>query len=98
MRKFKEIEHTADLCIEVWGNNLEELFLQSASGMYSLIFNSIPTYAGESIQISFNEENLEELLVSFLNELNYYIFFHEQLPMQIRQMQLKRIDNFFHLS
>ena len=72
MKGFREIEHTADIGIEVWGNNLETLFLNAAQGMYSIVFGELKNTAKDCFSFSVNEENPEDLLVAFLSELNYF--------------------------
>lgn len=37
MKKFEDLEHTADLGLRVFGNNLAELLANAAEGMFSLI-------------------------------------------------------------
>lgn len=71
MEKFKIIEHTADVGIEAYGRNLNELFDNSAYAMFSIIFTKPVSGSGERIFIEIEEPSLEELLHSWLSELLY---------------------------
>lgn len=69
---FKEIKHTADWALLVWGENIETLFKEAARGMYALM-SAQPVRAPRRIyEFSTNQTDLESQLVSFLSELLYY--------------------------
>lgn len=69
---FEEIEHTADWAYRVRGENLAELFIQAALGLYSLV--GMQLALGEGITRSLQLEGIdrESLLVVWLNELLYF--------------------------
>ncbi len=70
MEKIKIINHTADTGIEVYGKNIEELFLNSAMGLYKIM--GVEYDEGENfLEIKLEATSLEELLIKFLNELIY---------------------------
>jgi SHS2 domain-containing protein len=70
--RFREVEHTADRALWVWGADLPALFAGAARGMYSLTGEEleseglVPT---EWRQISLEAVDRETLLVTWLNEL-----------------------------
>lgn len=66
---YQEIEHTADWQIEVWAQNLPELFAQAAKGMYSLAQIELESGREVSWEVNLQEIDLESLLVAFLTEL-----------------------------
>jgi SHS2 domain-containing protein len=68
---FTEIEHTADVSLLVWGQDLTELFVNSANGLACLI--SDPATVDQVIETSFDLEgyDAETLLVTWLGELLY---------------------------
>lgn len=72
---FREVEHTADVEIEVWGEDLSALFRQAARGMYHLSKLHTPESDQEDISQSFRirERDIESLLVAFLSELLFYL-------------------------
>jgi len=70
---FEEIEHTADRALIIYGRNLEELFVNAARGLNSLMgadedLSSTPTT--KSIQL--DALDAESLLVEWLSELAYW--------------------------
>ncbi len=78
MSDYKIIPHTADLRIEVAGNNLSELFINSANALFSVaeadLRNEQVTH-----QIQISAETPEDLLVDFLNELIFLSDTHNEV-------------------
>ncbi|MBN1384850.1 MAG: archease [Elusimicrobia bacterium] len=72
VKKFKVVDHTADLGIIIYGRTLEELFENAATGMFSLITSIEKIKEKVLIPIRLEADDYEMLLVSFLNELQYY--------------------------
>lgn len=70
---FREIEHVADWELEVWAPDLTALLEQAARGMYTLA--GLKLEGEQPIERSFRLEfqDAESLLVTFLNELLYYL-------------------------
>ena len=69
---FKFIDHTADIAVEAAGSTYEELFLAALEGWKDSIIDQKDNETGIEIKaINFEEESVEELLVSFLQEFNY---------------------------
>jgi SHS2 domain-containing protein len=66
---FIEIPHSADLALEVWASSLPGLFTQAARGLYDLMQISGANKKVAKREINLEEIDLENLLVSFLNEL-----------------------------
>ena len=68
---FVEVEHTADWAIRVRGTTLPDLFVNAATGMYSLVadLSFAPTVERE---IVVKGMDAEALLVNWLNELIYH--------------------------
>ena len=68
---YEQFEHTADVGIRTWGDDIEEAFSEAAKGLYSIMtdLDKVDYKIEEEIEI--NEDNLETLLVKFLSELIY---------------------------
>lgn len=66
---FREVEHTADWELEVWGPDIASLLEQAARGMYML--SGARLRAGERLEreLALEAADWEMLLVSFLSEL-----------------------------
>jgi len=73
MKKFKILEHTADIGIMAYGKIKREVFVNSAKGMFEIIAgnNSSMVNNNFSCKIALKAEDLEGLLVAWLNELLY---------------------------
>ena len=70
---FEEIEHTADRALKINGRNLEELFVNAARGLNSVMgadsdLNSAPL----TKSIELDAMDGESLLVEWLSELAYW--------------------------
>ena len=71
MGGWHEIDHTADLALHVWGDDLAELFVSAARGMCSLMAEPAPVGDATRLRIVLSAPNVEALLVDWLNELLY---------------------------
>ena len=65
----RELEHTADWELEVWGSDMPALFGEAARGMYDLMGVEISEDARCHRQLELLADDREQLLVSFLGEL-----------------------------
>ena len=68
---FEEVQHTADWSVRVWGNDLPDLFAESARAMNAL--SGLAIGPGPRLRRHFQAEGQdpEGLLVAFLSELIY---------------------------
>jgi SHS2 domain-containing protein len=66
---YETFEHTADVGIEARGTSLRELFASAAEGMMSLLIDPAAVRAAEHREIRVGSDDLEGLLVDWLNEL-----------------------------
>lgn len=69
MSAFREIEHTADLGIEVTALSSRELFSAAAEALFALIADPAGIECRRRVQISATGKNLEELFHTWLCEL-----------------------------
>jgi len=74
MKNYKILEHKSDLVIEAKGKTLEELFSLLAQGLSHYLKGSSPFPLKISLKrkIEVEGNDLESLLVNFLNELIYF--------------------------
>ena len=70
---FEEIEHTADRALRIYGSNLEELLLNAARGMNSLMVTQ-PIACSDLHEkfVEIEAIDIEGLLVDWLSELAYW--------------------------
>ncbi len=67
------IEHTADIAFDVTADSIEELFMESARAWRIAVVGDISGKALSNFEVNLTADSLEELLVNFLNELNFYL-------------------------
>lgn len=71
---FKELDHTADAAVQVWGDTLPMLFHQALLAFYAIagvqhVMDAEKT--PEIMELHLRETDLEALLVAFLTEMLY---------------------------
>jgi len=71
MKAFEVIDHTADLGIIAYGETLSQAFTNTAYGMFSQITDLKGIKPKQEVVIEVSAEDLESLLVVWLNELLY---------------------------
>jgi SHS2 domain-containing protein len=78
MKRFDLIEHTADIGLTAYGQNLAEAFSNAAYGLFSIITDLRKVKKVESRIIELEEKSSEDLLFEWLNHL-IYLFDAEQI-------------------
>ncbi len=93
MKRYEQIEHTADIGVRVYGKSLKELFENAAFAMFDIIADLEGLKSSVSCDFDLKAPTREELLVTWLDELlfNFYtkwIIFSE---FKIEELQEGRI-------
>lgn len=84
-QKFREIEHSADIAIEVYGKDLSELFENALEGLLFLsLQNREKSEDSREKKIELEASSPEELLVDFLNEIIFLINVEDTVPVDGR--------------
>lgn len=84
MKRFRFIEHTADVGLVAYGSNLNEAFANAAYGMFSIIAGLKTVRETESRRLDISEESPEALLFEWLNSLIYFF--------DVEMLLFKRFD------
>ncbi|HLA48361.1 MAG: hypothetical protein A2Z59_07795 [Nitrospinae bacterium RIFCSPLOWO2_02_39_17] len=71
IKKFEEIDATADLGIIAYGEDLRNLFSNAVEGLMSLMADTKSINESEFISINITAKDKEGLLVKWLNEIIY---------------------------
>ncbi len=68
-KSYTIIDHEADIGFEVYGNSLEDLFVNAANALFSMVVDAknVPAEKGKRIDLEANGETL----IVFLNDLLY---------------------------
>ena len=98
MHEYKFIEHTADIAVVVSGDSLEELFTAAAEGLTHSIAGNLQPDGQLASTINLRAETVEELLVEYLNEINYLVEVKKQIYSGTQEIAISRKDNIFELS
>lgn len=83
---YKFIDHTADIAVEVSADTIEELFSVSLIAYNEAVIEG-KIYSSDAKIITINSNSIEELLVTFLNEINFMLIIKK-----IISVELKNID------
>lgn len=65
----REVEHTADWELEVWGPDMAALLEEAARGMYELMAVEISDHSRRHRSVEMRADDREQLMVQFLEEL-----------------------------
>jgi len=95
MKRFELIDISGDAGIRALGHSLEDIFLNAAAGMYSLITDPGSVVPRKSIEIKAEGASLEGLLVSWLNEL---IFHFDAYGFIGRDIHIHKLSNTLIMS
>lgn len=68
---YQPLSHTADLGMVVYGQDLQELFAHAAWGMFDLMSDATTIRSQQTVTVSVEAIDLEDLLVRWLGELLY---------------------------
>src|SRR6056297_2487138 len=71
MNDYELIDHTADIGIKAYGDDFSEAFAHAAKGMFDIITDSSQIESKGEYQIDLSADDLEQLLVDWLDELLY---------------------------
>ena len=86
---FEEIEHTADWAYRVRGENLAQLFIQAALGLYSLVGMELAPEERITRSLQLEGIDRESLLVAWLNEL---LYLHESEGLGFERLEIQHLD------
>lgn len=90
-----QISHTADIAFEIEADSLEELFLE-AFRVWFISIVDLSEYQPEScVDIEIKANSLEQLLVDFLNEVNFLLLVRKILCVSVEEIRVD--ENSFSL-
>jgi len=87
-KSYKFIDHTADIAVELSGSSLIDLFEAGAEAWLRSIVDEIKIEDDDLIELELSAASKEELLVTFLNELNYLIITKKWLCSSVQSMKI----------
>lgn len=97
---FQFVEHTADVCLRVYGDTLEDLFKNAAKGLFFLIVGEDKKHGYKKNivrDVSLQGSCYEDLLVYWLNELISIFFTYKYLPYEYN-VCIGKVKDFYTLN
>ncbi|HSW54017.1 MAG TPA: archease [Ignavibacteriaceae bacterium] len=87
-RTYEFVDHTADIAVELSGSSLNELFAAGAEAWLVSIAGEIKIEDDDLLELELSASSKEELLVTFLNELNYLLITKKWLCSSIQSIKI----------
>jgi SHS2 domain-containing protein len=97
-RNYKFVDHTADIAVELDAGSLEELFIAAAEAFKNSVTDFNYSEIHDSIEIEIEGNSIEELLVNFLNEINFYLTTKKWLCCSVKSIKIFNEENEWELS
>lgn len=95
---YKFVDHTADIAAELEGSSIQDLFEAGAKAWFFAITGDESIEADDYMEIELSASSKEELLVTFLNELNYLLLAKRWLYVSVESFKLYEDTEDFELS
>ena len=89
MKKFRVLEHTADVGFEAFGRTREEAFVNAARALMHLIVELDSIDPREEVSIEVRGADPETLLVNWLSEI---LYLHDAERWLFRDFRIKRLE------
>ena len=89
LKKFKFLEHTADVKFQAFGKNSEEVFENSALALKESISGKIKIKEDKNKLIKAKGKDFESLLYNFLEEIIYLLDAENFLISKIKEIKIK---------
>lgn len=87
-KSFRFIDHTADIAAELTAGSITQLFEAGAEAWLAAMADEIQLEPDDSLDIELTASSKEELLVSFLNELNYFLITKKWLCLSVQSIKI----------
>ena len=91
-RKFKFLEHTADVKFRAFGRNVQEVFENSALALKETICGKIKIKENKERIIKVNGKDFESLLYNFLEEIIFLLDAENFIICKIDKIEIKNLN------
>lgn len=88
MQRYQPLEHPSDIGILAFGRSKEEIFQNAAWGMFSLMADLGRVANKEKYSIKVSGDDLDSLLINWLNEL---IFYQDSKKILLKEFRIKKM-------
>jgi len=69
LTRYRQLEHTADIKVEIYGRDLSELFENACFCVFDLMLDQASVRAERAVPVSLSSSDLPELFMDWLREL-----------------------------
>lgn len=90
--KYEILEHTGDTKIKAFGKTKEELFLNAMLGMNAILKPRIKNLELRIKEIDIQSNDINALLVDFLNEVNYLRQVNREIYNKVRFVRFLNVE------
>ena len=87
-KNYRFVEHTADIAIEVTGDDLKSLFLNCGYALFDVLYQKKSVTGAKKYRIKAVGDNNEELLINFLRELFFKFAIYKVVLSEITEITL----------
>ncbi|MDD5382646.1 MAG: archease [Candidatus Margulisbacteria bacterium] len=88
--RFKPLDHPSDIGLIAFGKDNKEIFANAAYGMFSLMADLDQVEPRLTFKIMANGEDLETLLINWLNEL---IFYEDSKKVLLKKFEINKLTD-----
>ncbi len=88
--KHTYLSHTADIAFDVEADSLEELFIESFRGWLNTVIEDIDLKSDSQFEINLSADSIEQLLVDFLNEVNFLLTVKNILCVEAESLKINK--------
>ncbi len=96
-KRFEFIDHTADIAVRVYGEELSELFRNAFYAWQTIVTKDKP-HPDTMITINLQADSPEELLVDFLTEVNVLLLTKKMFVVSIDKLNILVNSTSYNLS
>ena len=96
--RFREIDHTADIGLSGEESSLPALFASLAFGMLQIITKEQPQVNDVRRRIRLDEPSINDLLIRWLSDINYYLQVDHFLLSAISELEIVETPSTFYLQ
>ncbi|MBU3905075.1 MAG: archease [Nanoarchaeota archaeon] len=93
--KFKFVEHTADIGIEAYGENMKETFANAALGLFEIMIDTTKVEEKETIEITAKGEDIQSLLYDFLEQ---FLIIHDTDNLVFSRVVVNKLTDDFKIE
>lgn len=98
MGNYSFTDHTADIAVEIKAESCQELFISAAFALKECVFQKYKGNNKSEFKISLQSGSLEDLLIIFLNEINYFFITKKFIFNSVKSLSISSENNIIMLE